>query len=143
MKKMIIFFAIVISIICVILGLYINYKANYYRVKKQNFQFEKYLNQEIYGTELTTIINRAINNNQKNEVEKDESGIYLNNNESSINIQIKITDNDKIYQMEILYRGGMQNFVSYYGNIKFKCTKIEYHNATNRVKYLFFEQITE
>lgn len=142
MKKMIIFFVMVIIIICIILGLYINYKSNYNTLKKENYKFEKYLNREIYGTELATIINRALNNNQKNQVEKDEKGIYLNNDKNSINIEIKMLDNDKTYKMETIYNGEMQNFVNYYGNIKFKCTKIEYHN-TNKIKYMFFEQITQ
>ena len=143
MKKMIIFFVIVIIIVCIIFGLYINYKANYNRTKKQNLEFEKYLNEEIYGTDLTTVINRAIDNNEKNKVEKSQKGIYKNNNETSINIEIKMLDDDSTYKMETIYNGGIQNFVEYYSNIKFKCMKVEYHNTTNRVKYMFFEQITQ
>lgn len=142
MKKMIIFFAIVIIIICIIFGLYINYKANYNRAKKQNLEFEKYYKKEIYGTDLATIINRAVNSNEKNKVQKNNKGIYQNNEENSINIEIKMLDNDSIYKMETIYKGGIQNFVKYYSNIKFKCMKIEYHN-TNKVKYMFFEQITQ
>ena len=54
-----------------------------------------------------------------------------------------MTDNNSIYQMETIYNGGMQNFSNYYGNIKFKCIEIKYHNFTNKVKYMLFEQITE
>lgn len=70
MKKIIIFFAIVVIIICGIFYLYLNYKAEYNMSKKANLEFEKYLNEEVYGTDLATIINRAVDNNQKNEVEK-------------------------------------------------------------------------
>ena len=52
-------------------------------------------------------------------------------------------DNDSIYQMETIYNGGIQNFINYYSNIKFKCVDIQYHNATGKVKYMLFEQITE
>ena len=31
----------------------------------------------------------------------------------------------------------------YYSDIKFKCTDLQYHKATNKVKYLLFEQVTE
>lgn len=142
MKKMIIFFVIIIIIICIIFGLYIDYKSSYNKLKKENTEFEKYLNKEIFGTELTTIINKAINNNEKNEIEKNHKGIYLNNNKNSINIEIKMTDNDKTYQMETIYNGGIQNFVQYYSDIKFKCIEINYHN-TNKIKYMLFEQITQ
>ena len=123
-------------------GIYINYKANYNILRKENLEFERYLNKEIYGTELITLINKVINNNEKNQVKK-SNGIYVSNNKNSINIEIKMTDIDKIYTMEAIYNGGIQNFVEFYGKIEFKCTNIEYHNSTNKIKYLLFEQITE
>lgn len=143
MKKIVIFFLIIIIIICGISYLYLNYKAEYRISKKANLEFEKYLNEEVYGIDLATVINRAIDNNEKNEVEKNNKAIYLNNNENSISIEIKMIDNDTIYQMETIYNKGIQNFINYYGKIKFKCVEIKYHNSTNKVKYMLFEQITE
>ena len=52
-------------------------------------------------------------------------------------------DNDKTYTMETIYNGGMDKFIQYYRDIKFKCTKIEYHKLTGKVKYMLFEQTTE
>ena len=54
-----------------------------------------------------------------------------------------MTDTDTVYDMETLYAGGMDTFVKYYNTIKFKCSKLEYHNSTGKVKYLYIEQITE
>ena len=142
MKKVAIFFIIIILIICAIFAMYISYKANYNISKKSNLSFEKYLNEEVYGSELATVINRAIDRNEKNEVEKNNKGIYQNNDTNSINIEIKMLDNDTIYQMETFYRGGIQNFINYYSNIKFKCVDIKYHSSTNQVKYMLFEQTT-
>ena len=76
-------------------------------------------------------------------MEKDKKGKYINNDKNSINIDIKITDNDTIYNMEKLYTGGMDKFVQFYNQIKFKCTKIECHKETKKVKYMLFEQITQ
>lgn len=143
MKKLAIFFLIVIIIIVGISYLYLNYKANYYEAQKENKQFESYHGQEIYGAEIATIVNKAVDNNQNNEVPKDEKGKYINNDNNSIQIDIKMLDNDKTYTMETLYRGGMDQFVQYYNEIKFKCTKLEYHKTTNKVKYMLFEQITQ
>ena len=111
--------------------------------KKSNLAFEKYLNEEVYGTDLATVINRAVDRNEKNEVTKNNKGIYQNNDENSINIEIKMLDDDSVYKMEKFYNDGIQNFINYYGNIKFKCTDIKYHSATNQVKYMLFEQTTE
>ena len=143
MKKIAIFFAIIVILICSISYIYLNYKANYNQTKKANLEFERYLNEEVYGVDLATIINRAIDNNQKNEVEKNNKGIYLNNDTNSISMEIKMTDNNSIYQMETIYNGGIQNFINYYSNIKFRCINVKYHESTNKVKYLLFEQITE
>ena len=142
MKKVAIFFIIIILIICAIFAMYKSYKANYNISKKSNLSFEKYLNEEVYGSELATVINRAIDRNEKNEVEKNNKGIYQNNDTNSINIEIKMLDDDTIYQMETFYRGGIQNFINYYSNIKFKCVDIKYHSSTNQVKYMLFEQTT-
>lgn len=143
MKKIFIFFLIVIIIICGISYLYLNYKAEYRLSKKSNLEFEKYLNEEVYGVDLATVINRAVDNNEKNNVEKNNKAIYLNNNTNSINMEIKMIDNDTIYQMETIYNKGIQNFINYYGKIKFKCVEIKYHESTKKVKYMLFEQITE
>ncbi len=143
MKKLALFFLIIIIIVVGISYMYLNYKASYYEAQRENKQFESYNGQEIYGNELTTIINKAIDNNENNEVQKDEKGKYISNDNNSIQIDIKMLDNDKTYSMETLYSGGMDKFVQYYGEIKFKCTNLEYHQATNKVKYMLFEQITQ
>ncbi len=143
MKKLAIFFLLLVIIVVGISYLSINYKANYNQARRENKQFESYKDQEIYGAELTTIINKAVDNNENNNVPKDNKGKYTNNENNSIQIEIKMLDNDKTYSMETLYNGGMDKFVQYYNQIKFKCTKLEYHLATNKVKYLLFEQITQ
>lgn len=143
MKKLAIFFLIIIVIIVGISYIYLNYKANYYQAKKENNQFESYYNQEFYGADVVTIINKAIDNNLTNAVGRDNKGKFIENDTNSIKIDIKMIDNDTIYDMETLYAGGMDKFVQYYNQIKFKCTKIEYHSTNGKVKYLFIEQITQ
>jgi len=143
MKKLAIFFLIIVVVVVGIAYMYLNYKASYTQNKMENKTYESYLNQEIYVNELTTIINKAVNNNKINEVEKDKKGIYIDNQENSINIQIKMLDNDKTYNMEEIYRGGMEKFVEVYTGIKFKCMNIEYHQKTGKIKKMFFEQITQ
>lgn len=143
MKKLAIFFLIVIIMIVGVSYIYLNYKANYYTAQRENKQFDSYNGQEIYGAELATIINKAIDNNQNHEIEKDNRGKYVDNNDNSIQIDIKMLDNEKTYRMETLYNGGMDKFVQYYNEIKFKCTDIKYHKVTNKVKYMLFEQITQ
>jgi len=143
MKKIICFIIFVIIILVVFSGIYLNYRIQYNSAKKENMNYEYYYEKEILGTELSTIINKAINNNEINEVVKNNEGLYINNNENSINIEIYITDNETIYQMETIYNNGINKFIQNYANIKFKCTKINYHNNTKKVSNLSFKQVTE
>lgn len=143
MKKIAVFFLIIVIIIVGISYIYLNYKANYNNAKKENMKFDSYYNQEISGVELTTIINKAYDNNIINEIQKNNKGKFLENDSNSINIDIKMLDNDETYNMETLYSGGMEKFIQYYGQVRFKCIKIDYHKATNRVKYMLIQQITQ
>lgn len=142
MKKTIIFIICVVIIILSLFGnKYLNYREEKSLIKKENLEYETYLNKEVSGRDLTTAINRAVNSNEKNKVSKDENGLYTNNDINSISIEIKISDNDQTYKMETLYNGGMVTFIQYYGDISFECKKIDY-NSKGRVSYMLFEQKT-
>lgn len=142
MKKTIIFIICVVIIILSVFGnKYLNYREEKSLIKKENLEYETYLNKEVSGRDLTTAINRVVNSNEKNKVSKDENGLYTNNDINSISIEIKISDTDQTYKMETLYNGGMVTFIQYYGDISFECKKIDY-NSKGRVSYMLFEQKT-
>ena len=143
MKKLAIFFLTIIVIIVGISYMYMNYKANYYIKQKENYQFSGYYNKELKGNEIATLINKAYDNNSSNNVAKDKKGKFIENDNNSIKMDIKMLDIDKTYDMETLNSGGMDKFVQYYGQITFKCTKIDYHSSTGKVKYMLIEQITQ
>lgn len=142
MKKTIVYILCIVLIIIVFFGAkYINYKREKAKVAEFNQEYEVYLNRQISGREITTAINRAINNNEQNLVSKDENGFYIENEVNSVIIKIKMIDIDKEYKMETLYNGGMANFLTYYNDINFECTSIQY-NKSGKVKYVVFEQKT-
>ena len=141
MKKAIFtLFTIIIIIVTIIFVNYYSYKSEYISITKENEELEQYKDKEIYGIELGTLINRVIDKNEKNKVEKDNKNFFIHNEENSIKIEIYMADSEQTYKMETFYNSGMEQFIQYYGNIKFKCSKIEYHEKTKRVKYLLFEQ---
>lgn len=142
MNKIIYFFIFVIVLLAVFSGIYLNYKIKYNEAKKLNMDYEYYYEKEISGIELASIMNKAIDSNEQNEVQKDEKGLYIKNNENSINIELYITDNETTYKMEKIYNNGVDKFVQNYGNVKFKCVQIDYHN-NKKVSKLLFKQITE
>ena len=90
MKKIIIFFVIILIIISSISYIYLNYKSDYNMAKKANLQFEKYLNKEVYGTDIATAINKAIDYNTKNGIEKNKDSLFIENETNSIKINIKM-----------------------------------------------------
>ena len=138
MKKTVLIIAIPIVIILFsICGLFITQKTTIRNIKKYNSQYEYYINKSIYGTELVTLINKVINENEINKVEKDEKGFFIENNENSIKINIKT------YQMETFYNNDITKFVENFNLVKFRCNKIEYHKKSGRVSKLYFEEILE
>ena len=143
MKKIIIFFTLIIAIILVMAYIYSRYKISVEQVRQENLELERYTSKDnITGMELATIINKSVDRNTRNEVEKDSNGKYIDNGKNSINIDIKFLDNDITYNMEKFYNNGIENFIYYYGNIEFKCNQVQYHIFTNKIKYIEFEQTT-
>lgn len=145
MKKTFIFILSIVLIICtIILSKYLSYKDEKAKINEFNLKYEKYLNKEIIGTDIATIINQAVDDNEKIALKKDENGKYIENNENSVNIEIKIKDfaEERTYTMETLYGGGMNEFVKYYGQIHFIGKTIQYHQ-NGKIKYILFEQIKQ
>ena len=143
MKKFIIFLVVILMIIATISYIYLNYKVSYNLAQKENYQFESYYNQEVFGPDVATVINKAVDKNSINNILKDNKGNFIENDTNSIKIDIKFLDDDKTHKMEEIFNNGIGTFMQYYSQIKFKCTKIEYHKTTKKVRYMLFEQITK
>lgn len=143
MKKTIIIISVIA--ICIVISItyaYSMYKNDINQVKKFNNQFSQYINKDFFGTELATIINLAIDNNEKYNIAKDTSGKYIPDDLYSVRVDVYMTDTQKTYSMETLNAGEISNLVNNYSNIQFKCTKVEYHKSNKRVSYLYIEQIS-
>ena len=142
MKKIIlVIISIVIIIVAIIAIKYNSYMLEKNAVLKENVEYEKFIQNEIYGIDLATLINKTIDANEKNEIEKDENGIFIPNDKNSIQIEIYMQDNETTYKIETIHNIGTEQFVQYYGNIQFKCSRAEYHKSTGKIKYMLFEQL--
>ena len=146
MKKNIIIISLILLIVIIIciVGINVNSKTNI-SIKQENKQYEVYLNNGIYGTDVVTLINKAINNNESNNVAKDEKGFYINNNQNSIQIDlVMITNEEKqettTYKMEAISKVGITEFIKNFNTAKFKCTKTEYHEQTGKIAYMEISQ---
>ena len=139
MKKVFIFLAIVVIIVALVGYKYISYKNECNNIQKENADFDKYKDQDVYGLEIASMMNKAIDKNTKNKIEKDDQGNFIQNDKNSVEIEIYMTDNETTYKMETIYNAGTEQFVQYYANINFKCSKVEYHK-NGKIKYMLFEQ---
>lgn len=146
MKKSVIIISLILLIIIVIclVGINANSKTSK-AIRKENSEYEQYLNSEIYGTDVITLINKATSSNENNNVEKDEKGFYINNNQNSIKIElIMITDEEKqettTYKMEAISKVGITEFIKNFNTAEFKCTKTEYHEETGKISYIEISQ---
>lgn len=149
MKKNVIIMAlmlIVIIVICVV-GINVNSKASKVTLK-ENQEYEKYLKDEIYGTDVVTLINKAISNNETNNITKDEKGLYITDNQNSIIIDlVMITDSEKdettTYRMETISKVGITEFIKNFNTVEFECTRKEYHSQTGKIAYIEITQKSE
>ena len=129
MKKNFFIILIILLIIAIIVGYTVhNYRKQQIQIAQYNKQYESWYGKKILGTDFISIINKTIDNNEKNDVQKDENNVYLEDNEKSVKIYIKFLESDQTFDMEAI------------ATFSFKCTKIDYHKNGN-VKSLFFEEV--
>ena len=133
--------ALIFIVICLVCYNLIDIQSQNKELKEENYKYEQYLNKEILGTELATLISKVVDQNEKNGVQKDQKEYYIDNNQNSIRIDLKMTTIDKTYPMEEIYNNKITNFVQNFNTIKFKCTNIEYHKKTGKISKLIFEEL--
>lgn len=131
-------FLIIIIILSIML---VNTKSNNKKLQQVNAEYEYYLNRTIFGTELVTLINKAIDNNKKEKLAKDENGFYISNETSSILITVKMLNVEETYQMEKIFALGTEQFIELFNSSKFISEEITYHEKTKRIATMVFKQI--
>lgn len=146
MKKNVIIISLILLMIIIVCIVMINLNSKVSNLtKKQNQEYEEYLEGTIYGTDVITLINKVSSNNELNNVEVDEKGFYINNNQNSIQIDlVMITDEEKAttttYKMEAISEVGITEFIKNFNIAEFKCTKKEYHTQTGQISYIELTQ---
>lgn len=144
MKKGIIILVILAIIIIAPLMLILGkYKAERNEVDKFNLEFEQYKNKNIYGTDIGSLINYAINNNKNYNIQKGENGVYIDDDKYCIRIEIIMKSSDDpnktiTYSMETISSLGIERFVMNFNLLEFKCLDLSY-NSYGRVSRLIFE----
>ena len=142
-KTLISIFVILLIILLYVISFIMNNQSEQNKILKQNKEYEYYLNKEIYGAEIATIINKVVDKNEQNKIPKNENGEYIDDGKQSIKVDLKMITIDKTYPMEVIYNNDITKFVQNFNLIMFKCTSIEYHKETGLISKITFEQIEE
>ena len=125
MKKTI-FFILILVIVSIIL-IYMNILDKQNQLKEArmfNSEYEVYQNKEIlYGTDVITIINKAIRNNEKNDIAKDDKGYYIDDENNTIKVDLYMAMNDTTYEMETIEKVGISQFISNFNLAEFRCSR--------------------
>ena len=80
MKKFLIIMSIIILIILAVVTYKYNlYRTNELRTQKLNQEYEVFTEGEILGTSLITIINKAVDNNEKSAIKTNDNNMYIEN----------------------------------------------------------------
>ena len=143
MKKTLIIILIILIIVMIpIMIKFSAYKTEQNEIKKFNLTYEKYKDKNIYGAEVGSIINSAINNNKKNEIEKDENNRYIDDNKYCLIVGINIpiideegNEKEDLYSMEAIEELGVDRFVKNFSTYEFTVQEIKY-NQINRINYI-------
>lgn len=145
MKRIIlVFLCIIIIVLVVFLNWYMTNKKQLNEINSFNNYFISFIetdkgeSKNISGVELTTLMNKAIDNNEQYKLKKSENGAYVLNNENSLEILVKVDSDGQYYLMEAYAVSGMTSFTTLYGGVDFKCVKKEYHE-NGRISKLVFE----
>ena len=143
MKKT--FSVIILIFLVIIVCLYMNYKdmlINKNSVRKFNKEYEFYNKEAVIGKDIIKIINKAINSNEKFNIEKDVNDLYIPNDSNSIKIYIIFSEKDnRYYPMESLIQNNFEDFTKYFGGAEFKCVNVKYHEKTGQIAEMIFSVI--
>lgn len=141
MKKILILILtiIVVAVVFFILN-YKEYEINKIDLNNFNLTYEEFNKDNLNGLDVVTVMNQATSNNEKYEIPKDENGLYILDDEYSIEIYVTMVINNETYKMERLTASETNsNFIRLFGEVKFRCAKITYHQKTGRVASMEFE----
>lgn len=139
-NKIILILIIFLIILSISIYFVYNYRKTILQAQKINNEYKSYYNMQMLGIELVSILNKTADINERNEIQKDSKGLYIDNDINSIKIYIKFKykEDYRILEMEKILNNGVENFIKSYAAASFKCESISYHEKTKNIKDLTF-----
>lgn len=143
MKKTILALTLILIVIVIIITVKISDNAKKVNdISKFNEQFEAiYKDKIVYGADVLTIINKAIDNNNTYKIEKDINGYYIDDDKHCFKVELVLlmtSEDGELkevkYPMETLEKAGLDGFISSFSLTKFECTSSIYNSERKNCK---------
>lgn len=138
-KYFVLILVILLAITTVLFFKYREYQATQRDVQKFNSVYEEYDVETLNGLDITTMMNKATSNNEKYEILKDEHGLYVLDDQYSIEIYVIMVKDEEPYRMERFSQNDISSFIRLFGEVGFKCVDKTYHDKTGRIATMTFE----
>ena len=134
-------FVIILLILSVIFILQLTNMQDVKKVYDEDIEFfNKYQDVQFDVTDFISIMNKAIENNNKHEIQQNEDDKY------SIKIYLRLDDREELIPMEVLMlsdSGGSKVISELFADIVYRYDSIEYHESTGRVKKIVIYGFTK
>lgn len=145
MKKILILIIVIsITLVSIVFVKYADYSRKKTKIKSINNEYLAYQNSDIKINTIVSLMNKAIEQNKKNNIEQDENDEFKENDTDSIKIYLKTESNNETVKipMERLIlneKAGVEKVEYAFSDLIFKAVDIEYHSKTGQIKSVTFE----
>ena len=151
MKKSVIIllsiFVIILLIVSIVFSMQLKSMGNVKQKydEEMNF-FLQYENKKFNVNEFISIMNKAIENNEKHDIALDKENLYVEDDKYSIKIYLQLDDREELIPMEVLMlseQGGSKRISTLFSDISYSYDTIEYHKETGRIKKIVIYGFTK
>lgn len=144
-KTFILIIVAVVVITTIIFSKYVEYSNQKTEIKKINKEFLAYQNSSVQINTVVSLMNKAISQNKKNNIEQDANKLFKENNTNSIKIYLETTSSDGKTKVQIPMedlilgeKAGAEKVEYAFSDLLFNITDVEYHEKTGQVSKIVF-----
>ena len=112
-------------------------------VRQDKREFLAYEKSIVKINTIVSLMNKAIDLNNKNKIPKDENNIYEENDKNSIKVYLKVKSSDSTMEMEKLMldkNAGVEKVEYAFSDLIFEVSDVQYHQKTGQVKSITFQE---
>lgn len=148
-KILILVFISVIAITSIVFVKFIEYSRMVTEITQINKEYLAYQNSNIQINTIVSLMNKAIEQNKKNNIMQNDDKLFNENNTNSIKIYIETKSSDGKQMIRIPMENlilndkiGVERVEYAFSDLLFKINDVKYHKKTGQVKQVVFTEIS-